>query len=78
MQTQTDIQSILSEKQLDINRECWEHALQTVTADSIWIVWDTTVAGVGRVEYGETPALGQSVIEQVAGLRADGCLPVGP
>ena len=35
MQTQTDIQSILSEKQLDINRECWEHALQTVTADQV-------------------------------------------
>ncbi|MFZ9010700.1 MAG: 2-iminoacetate synthase ThiH [Anaerohalosphaeraceae bacterium] len=35
MQTQTDIQSILSEKQLDINRECWEHALQTVTADRV-------------------------------------------
>lgn len=35
MQTQRDIQSILSEKQLDNNRECWGHTLQTVTADQV-------------------------------------------
>ncbi|MHC5137002.1 MAG: hypothetical protein ACYSN7_00470, partial [Planctomycetota bacterium] len=35
MKTQTDIQSILSEKQLDNNRECWADALQAVTADQV-------------------------------------------
>ena len=35
MQIQTDIQSILLEKQLDNNRERWAHALQTVTADQV-------------------------------------------
>ena len=35
MQTQTDIQSILAEKQLDSNRECWKHLLQTITADQV-------------------------------------------
>jgi 2-iminoacetate synthase len=35
MQTQADIQSILSEKQLDNDRECWAHSLQTITADQV-------------------------------------------
>jgi hypothetical protein len=35
LKTQTDIQSILSEKQLDNNRECWADALQAVTADQV-------------------------------------------
>jgi 2-iminoacetate synthase len=35
MQIQTDIQSILSEKKLDIHRECWQHALQSVNADQV-------------------------------------------
>lgn len=43
--------------------------LQSVTPDSIWIVWDTTEPVNGRVQYGQTPALGQSVVDQVAGLH---------
>ena len=35
LKTQTDIKSILSEKQLDNNRECWADALQAVTADQV-------------------------------------------
>ncbi len=35
MQTQKDIQSILPEKQLDNNRECWEDVLQAVTEQQV-------------------------------------------
>ena len=35
MKIKTDIQSILAEKQLDNNRECWADTLQTVTADQV-------------------------------------------
>ncbi|HLA99239.1 MAG TPA: metallophosphoesterase [Anaerolineales bacterium] len=37
--------------------------LQSVTPDSIWIVWDTRRPGMGRVEFGTTPSLGNVVEE---------------
>ena len=37
--------------------------LQSVTPTSIWVVWDTEDAGLGRVEYGLTEQLGQVVEE---------------
>lgn len=36
--------------------------LQSVTPDSIWVVWDTKEPSPGRIEYGDTAALG-SVVE---------------
>lgn len=38
--------------------------LQSVTSDSVWVVWDTTRPVVGNVEYGLTRDLGQ-VVEEV-------------
>jgi predicted phosphodiesterase len=32
--------------------------LQSVTPSSVWVVWDTAAAAIGRVAYGPTPALG--------------------
>jgi hypothetical protein len=52
--------------------------LQSVTPDSIWVVWETTSPSTGRVEYGLTSELGQVVEEnedvlhhevQLTGLR---------
>ena len=52
--------------------------LQSVTPDSVWVVWDTSQPSTGRLEYGFTPELGQSVQErnvsthhelQLTGLR---------
>lgn len=40
--------------------------LQLVTPDSIWVVWDTSQASIGRVEYGSMTGLGQFVEEKVA------------
>jgi predicted phosphodiesterase len=37
--------------------------LQSVTPDSIWVLWDTTSPLSGRVEFGLTPELGQVVEE---------------
>ena len=37
--------------------------LQSVTPDSIWVVWDTSQPSTGRLEYGLTTELGQVVVE---------------
>jgi 3',5'-cyclic AMP phosphodiesterase CpdA len=53
--------------------------LQSVTADSVWIVWDTSQPTAGRLEYGLTTELGQVAEEshqtthhelQLTGLQA--------
>ena len=38
--------------------------LQSVTTDSIWIVWDTRQPSIGRLEYGLTSAMGKLALEQ--------------
>ena len=38
--------------------------LQSVTPNSIWVVWYTVEPGVGRVAYGETTELGQEIVEE--------------
>ena len=43
--------------------------LQSVTPDSVWVVWDTKESTTGLVEYGLTHELGQRVGENVAGLH---------
>jgi penicillin V acylase-like amidase (Ntn superfamily) len=40
--------------------------LQSVTADSVWIVWDTVERSVGQVEYGLTPEFGSIAEEDQA------------
>jgi hypothetical protein len=40
--------------------------LQSVTPDSVWVVWDTSQPSVGSVEYGSTPELGQVITEMQA------------
>jgi hypothetical protein len=37
--------------------------LQSVTPNSIWVVWETTSPSIGKVEYGLTPELGDVVEE---------------
>jgi predicted phosphodiesterase len=43
--------------------------LQSVTPDSVWVVWDTTRPVMGQVEYGLTPDLGQVARSDVNGLH---------
>jgi hypothetical protein len=43
--------------------------LQSVTADSVWVVWDTAAPATGRVEYGPTRELGRVVEENEAALH---------
>jgi len=43
--------------------------LQSVTSDSVWVVWDTAEPSVGRVEYGSTPRWGQVVTEEQEALH---------
>jgi hypothetical protein len=52
--------------------------LQSVTPESVWVVWDTAGLTAGRVEYGASPELGQAIEEaqparhhevQLAGLE---------
>jgi predicted phosphodiesterase len=43
--------------------------LQSVTLDSVWVVWDTVKPSVGLVEYGLTPELGRITGESQAGLH---------
>lgn len=38
--------------------------LQSVTPNSIWVVWETTSPSTGKVEYGLTPELGK-VVEEI-------------
>jgi hypothetical protein len=38
--------------------------LQSVTPNSIWVMWETTSPSTGKVEYGLTPELGQ-VVEEI-------------
>ncbi len=40
--------------------------LQSVTPNSIWVVWDTAEPSTGRVEYGLSPALGQVINDEQA------------
>lgn len=40
--------------------------LQSLSPDSVWVVWDTSEPSIGRVEYGVSPALGQVVSEEQA------------
>jgi hypothetical protein len=43
--------------------------LQSVTADSVWVVWDTTEPSTGRVEVGPTRKLGALVEDGSAALH---------
>jgi hypothetical protein len=43
--------------------------LQSVTPDSVWVVWETSKPSIGQIEYGSTPALGQQVKEKQAVLH---------
>jgi hypothetical protein len=43
--------------------------LQSVTPDSVWIVWDTSEPSTGRVEYGLTRELGVLVEDATAALH---------
>lgn len=40
--------------------------LQSVTPDSVWVVWETSRPSASRVEYGLSPALGQVVSDERA------------
>ncbi len=40
--------------------------LQSVTPDSVWIVWETSEPAMGQIEYGSTPELGQTIQETQA------------
>jgi acid phosphatase type 7 len=43
--------------------------LQSVTTDSVWVVWDTATPSSARVEYGATPELGQVLEDQASVLH---------
>jgi predicted phosphodiesterase len=43
--------------------------LQSVTPDSVWVVWDTIEPTTGLVEYGSNPELGQVMKEMEAALH---------